>query len=173
MKPLLERVEAEIVAGRRWRAKEIIRGNLALQWPDSAVVERYGQMLLEADEQVEAGKYLFLSGVRKPEYTDAIALFLRRCGRGGTRTLTSKLPSTFRRLQINEMPEALQRELRDMGVQASAFGELYRKPWSRGPRDRFKDSVAIAAALFVLACFIVGTWLGFRAIVNWVLALFR
>ena len=72
---VLERVDAELAAGRLWRAKEILRGRIAGGAVAPAVLERYGQLLEQTGDRLEAGKYLFLSGVRRSEYKPAIDVF--------------------------------------------------------------------------------------------------
>lgn len=165
MHPLLDRVENEIAAGRRWRAKEIIRGNISVRWPDPRVVERYGQILLDSGEQLEAGKYLFVSGVRKAEYAGAIALFLKRYGRRGSATLVAQFPTTFRRLSFSDLPEELQREMAALGVDANAFG---RRPNATSAPSAFGTVIATIATLAILVCLIVGVVVAFRTIVSWV-----
>lgn len=92
---LLDRVEAEIAAGRLWRAKEILRGNIGSGRVDPAVLERYGRLLETLGEQLEAGKYLFLSGARLPAYGDAIQLFRRRHAKSGTAGLVGHCQRQF------------------------------------------------------------------------------
>jgi hypothetical protein len=75
------RVSREIAAKRLWRAKEILQGALSTFGYDTDLYEQYGQLLLLMGDDVEAGKYFFLSGVRKPEYREAIALFVNRHAR--------------------------------------------------------------------------------------------
>jgi hypothetical protein len=64
------RVNNEVRAGRLWRAKEILQGSICREY-DLRIFERYGQILLLMRDNLEAGKYLFLSGSRKPEYEPA------------------------------------------------------------------------------------------------------
>ena len=56
---LYERVDEAIERGEMWRAKEILRGNIGTSSYDSQLYERYGRLLLDLGEMVEAGKYLF------------------------------------------------------------------------------------------------------------------
>jgi hypothetical protein len=156
MKPLSERIEEQVAAGRPWRAKEIVRGNLAWSRPDDAVLERYGQILLALGEQLEAGKYLFLSAARNPEYEAAIALFLARHSRGGPKALLAQLPRTFRRLAFSDFSPQLQREFIAAGVTASTFGL---KPHRRAPvpsNQSFRNALGAVVGLGILVCLIVG-----------------
>ena len=90
----IARVTAEVTAGRLWRAREILAGRIAGGDADPAILEAHGRVLQAMGEQVEAGRYLFASGVRAPAYADAIALFTRRHG-GDTRSFFSQLRLPF------------------------------------------------------------------------------
>ena len=57
---LHRRVDEAIEQGETWRAKEILRGNIGSGSYDSLLYERYGLLLMELGELVEAGKYLVL-----------------------------------------------------------------------------------------------------------------
>src|SRR5690242_2689152 len=74
----MARVEAALAKGQLWRAKEICHGAIRNEPYDPALYECYGQVLISSGDLADAGKYLFLSGRRKPEYQEAIALYLRR-----------------------------------------------------------------------------------------------
>jgi hypothetical protein len=161
---LLERIDIEIAAGRAWRAKEILRGNLAFRWPEPAVIERYGQLLVTLGDELEGGKYLFLSAARKPEYSSAIELFKAR--HRDSHNLLSALPKTFRRLQFADLPSELQRELSSSGVVPARFG--HRDERTTAPTNRWSRMFnlfgGLAMGAFLLATFAIG----FRTILSWV-----
>lgn len=171
MTDLLDRVDAEIAAGRRWRAKEILRGNLARSWPEAAVVERYGRLLIESGDQVDAGRYLFLSGVRRPEYEDAIALFLARHGRAGGGSLLTQLPRSFKRLPFSDLPPVVREELSARGVTPAALGSRSR----REPESGWKasDILIPVIVLAMLMCLVLGIWVAFQSVVQWTMGLVR
>jgi len=173
MDALLARVDAEVAAGRPWRAKEIIRGNIANAWPHPEVVERYGQVLLDMGDELEAGKYLWLSGVRTKQYEKPITLFLSRHGRHGVNVLLAQLPKTLRRVEFDQLPSEVQHDLTGLGVRRSAFG-VKRRSRPLLPRNQWvKELIIGVVALGFLVCMIVGVGVGFRAIVMWVVQLFR
>lgn len=165
---LISRVEAEIAAGRPWRAKEILRGNLVARWQPE-LVERYGRLLMDLGDHFEAGRFLFASGVRTAEYEGAIALFLRRHRRSGPDNFLAQLPRPFRRQSFDALPQGLQRELDVLGVRKTAFG-VPEKP-STPPSTlytRVTGVVAVSAGLLMLVSLVVGIGVGFRQIVLWV-----
>jgi hypothetical protein len=110
------RVEREIQAGRIWRAKEILQGTIATSSYDPALFERYGQLLLGMGDTVEAGKYLFLSGVRKPEYEEAISLFVDRFARKNPSHLHATFPTSARLVTRDAYPPVVAQELARLNV---------------------------------------------------------
>jgi hypothetical protein len=113
---LLERVDAEIAAGRPWRAKELMRGSIPAHTTDVELLERYGLLLDSLGDRVEAGKYLFLSGRRGPRHDEAIALFLHRHGRGDVNDLLAQLPARARRAGVDAFPPAVRLALVERGL---------------------------------------------------------
>src|SRR5437588_10799902 len=73
-----DRAVRELDAGRLWRAKEILQGAVGTSGYEPGLYERYGQVLLRMGDNVEAGKYLFLSRVQNAGYEGAITLFVNR-----------------------------------------------------------------------------------------------
>lgn len=77
---ILKRAEQEQTAGRAWRAREILRGNLSSRsYSDQAqdLYRAYATLLLVHGEAVEAGKYFLLSGTITEESESAISLFIQ------------------------------------------------------------------------------------------------
>jgi len=173
MDPLLTRIDAEVAAGRPWRAKEIVRGTISNAWPHPDVVERYGQLLLSLGDEVEAGKYLWLSGVRTAAYEPAIALFLTRYGQQGRAVLLAQFPRSLRRLAFDQLPTEVRRELHALGVRGNDFGVRRRGLHSPPATSRWKEWVAIAIGLGFVVCVIVGAVVGLQTIANWVARAFR
>ena len=166
MDPLLARIDDEVAAGRLWRAKEIVRGRIGNTWPNSAVVERYGQILLRMGDDVEAGKYLWLSGVRRAEYEQAIALFLRRHTRQGREILLAQIPKSFRRIPFNELPLEIRNELTAYGIRRGDF-ERKRRSLSHPPApSRWREALIIAIGVGLFFCVMVGAFVGLQTIVR-------
>jgi hypothetical protein len=171
MKPTtLEKMNAEIAAGRPWRAKEIARGHIAAGWPGPIVSERFGQLLDQLGDRVEAGKFLFLSGARKDEYREAIGTFLTRYKDSGADNFLAQLPRTFRRQKFVDLPPELQNELRAIGIKESAFGLTDRYSATSHRTSWWDTLIAVVAGLFILICLIVGIGVGFRQISLWISA---
>ena len=168
MDPLLTRIDNEVDAGRPWRAKEIIRGTVGNTWPDSAVVERYGQILLRMGDELEAGKYLWLSGVRRAEYEQPIALFLRRHARHGREILLAQIPKSFRRIPFDQLPQQLRGELTENGLRTRDFGPRLPNPKQARRTSTWTGALAAVVAIGFVVCVIVGFAVGFHTIVTWI-----
>ena len=166
---ILESVEAEIRAGRTWRAKEILRGTISGGRVDPLVLERYGRLLDALGDRLEAGKYLFLSGARATEYDEPIRLFRQRYSRCSPRQLVTALPSAVRRLTFAELPTGLQDELRSLQVPVEAFGKHRERQPRYVPRPLvWWDRVLIIGAVFVVAIFLFALVLGIGTIASWI-----
>jgi hypothetical protein len=155
---LLAKVEAEISAGRPWRAREILEGSIRSHATDVRVLERYGRLLDRLGDRVQAGKYLFLSGVRGPDVDEAIALFISRHGKGHLNNLTAQFPGEVRRVGLGAFPAVVKEELKQLGL-----------PEAQAEKDSFDvvdPNFGIRQSLGVLGCSLVGLVLLVAAIVG-------
>ena len=135
---LYQRVDEAVQRGEVWRAKEILRGNIASGSYDSQLYERYGMLLIELGELVEAGKYLFLSGRRSPEYSRAIEVYLSRYPADRPEVLYHSFPSAARFSQeLSRYPLEVRRTLQERGL-PEYLEELHRKRLERH-RQRKRD----------------------------------
>ncbi len=92
-----ERADSFIKSGEFWKAKKILQGRLSQKITfDPDLLEQYGEVLLGMGDLVEAGRYLFASGVRKPSYSDAIDIFLSQKSGSSPEQLWSMMPSMLR-----------------------------------------------------------------------------
>jgi hypothetical protein len=113
-----DKLETALAAGELWRAKEILSGRIGSTAFDPALYERYGALLLQMGDKVAAGKFLFLCGSRRPEYDEAIGLFLRKYSKTGWRDLLASFPASARREPWSRLPVNVRDELRTRGAPA-------------------------------------------------------
>lgn len=123
---VIDTVDRELAAGRIWRAKEILQGRLRSAGYDAALYERYGFVLFQLGYMVEAGKYLFLSGVRKPEYREPIGIYIERHGKS-LNSLRDTFPACVRRTGIPSYPENVLDDLQAAGFSLADFKRATRK----------------------------------------------
>lgn len=161
---LLRKIEAEIAAGRLWRAREILASVVSQHISDAVVLERYGFILDQLGDKLEAGRFYFLSGVRKAAYAESIEIFRSRAMRHGTANLLAQLPAAAKRAGLDTLPAVAVAELRELGVSES---ELRRRhPPAKPPQQPtvLKSWVAglILATfglIFVAGILTIGGWL--------------
>ncbi|HEX8552845.1 MAG TPA: DUF6584 family protein [Abditibacteriaceae bacterium] len=158
------RVDDEIKAGRLWRAKERLSSVVGQIPYDAKVYEELGYVLLLMNDLPEAGKYLFVSGARKPEYQEAIALFLERHGRHGWQQLVSQFPKRAKSLRRDQFPETVQSTLRDLEMPSEHGQELpaYAKP--KTMRDNVLGFCGVVVSTIAIIFLGVVFWTGFATL---------
>lgn len=164
---LQSRVEQEVAAGRFWRAKEILRSNFPHGF-DPDYCEAYGQVLLQMNDLLEAGRYLFVSGVRLPEYEAAIHVFLDRFQALRTKGRYSILPGRINRTRIDDWPPTVQDELRSLGVYQDI--QQHQKLHSPHPAaHRFMDRLAPCGCIVFLIVIVLLAMTGLLALLSMLL----
>jgi hypothetical protein len=149
------RVTREISARRFWRAKEILQGALATYGYEPHLFEQYGRLLLLMGDAVEAGKYLFLSGVRAPEYREAIALFVNRHARRNPAQLYYTFPAAARLGRLEDYPPVVTKELVGLGVPSNLKpSRRVLAPATPGPTPRTR-LVTLGCALSMLVALVL------------------
>jgi hypothetical protein len=154
---LFAKVDAELQAGRVWRAKEILRGSLRQYATDSTVLARYAEVLDQLGDRLEAGKFYFLSGMRGGAADVAIRVFLERHGGGHLHDLLAQFPQASRRAGLNAFPEVVRDDLAKLGLPEKSIrrNELAATP----RRPRFVNyfvgvGCTVIGALLVAALFL-------------------
>ena len=161
---LLSRAQAASARGRAWRAKEILRGNIASGRVEPEVLEAYGLMLETLGERAEAGKYLFLSGAHAARYSEAISVFKRRTANRRGADLVAQFPAGVRRRPFHELAPSVQHELLAMGVTPELFGTGK----GRAPmRSHWRERLAMAGWLMACAVLLLAMLLGLKSMGSW------
>ncbi len=112
-----ERARGLLNAGYPGAALLLLEGSCFGAGYDVDYFELLGQALLRCGHAENAGRFLFLSGVRRPEYEPAIKQFLaRHCDPCNFRQLQSQLPQRVRVLwRLKQFPPVVAAELRALG----------------------------------------------------------
>jgi hypothetical protein len=167
----LEAVDQAIADRKLWRAKEILQGRLASPKFDPDLLRRYGEVLLAMDDKIEAGRHLFCSGFRAPEYSEAIELFLSRNRRDKPHRFLSACPSMVsRQSHLAEFIASPEFELNGWSAEAlSAIrpfvpknqrvtNDLQNGPtsWLRRIREKAVNAFGIAVVMLLFISFVVG-----------------
>lgn len=167
----LEAVDQAIADKKLWRAKEILQGRLASPKFDPDLLRRYGEVLLAMDDKIEAGRHLFCSGFRAPEYSEAIELFLSRNRRDKPHRFLSALPSMVcRQSHLAEFIASPEFELNGWSAEAlSAIRPFVQKnqrvtndlqngptSWLRRTLVKAVNAFGIAVVILFVISFVVG-----------------
>ena len=151
-----------------WKAKELLQGRLSAPGYDSALYEAYGYVLLQMNDKLEAGKYLFLSGERSAEYSEPIRLYLDRYGGTDSSKIYHTCPKSGQDATYNSYPEQVRFELGQLGY---THRHLNKQIAKRTPhKSTFFNQLIGWFFLVVFAALFVGFLVqGFRGIV-WVVS---
>jgi hypothetical protein len=112
---ILDKAQTQIENGALWRAKEILQGAIRNEDYNVQLFEMMGTVFLRMGDLPEAGRFLFLSGVRRPEYLESIAIFLAKHRRREPRDFLYLLPRKARLRTLSDYPDAVAQVLREMG----------------------------------------------------------
>lgn len=112
---ILDKANREIEKGNLWRAKEILQGAIRSGSYDVQLFEMMGTVFLRMGDLPEAGRFLFLSGVRQPEYLEPIEIFLSKHRQKEPRDFVWLLPRSARLKTMSDYPNEVAQVLREMG----------------------------------------------------------
>lgn len=166
-----KKVERAIQQGDLWRAKEILRGRVGNTGYDPELFEKYGVLLLRTGDAYEAGKFLFLSGVRNTEYAQALQVFVGRYKQRKPDRLLHAIPKHIRKADIAQWPKSTVEELAALGIALPSFqrGQKDISAINKSTERRHKlfGYVLLTIAILATVTFIVGVVTGLKTIWGW------
>lgn len=167
--PTIERSKRARSEGRLWRAKEMLQGRISSHPYDAEIMEEYGSVLLEMGDDLEAGKYLFLSGARSPAYKSAINLYLDRFADSTAIHLHASFPAWARKVPLEQFPEPVANELRTRGFKPDDLNQNIREPRSKSSpsRETFGKFGCLAVVALFLLLFGLGVVSGIQRVWQW------
>lgn len=148
----LAEAEREIAAGNFWRAKEILHRSLKNSGYNVQVFEKLGVVLIQMRDLSEAGKYLFLSGIRKPEYEEAISIFLQKY-KDKPHNLFHPFPRSAKLSKVSDYPKPVADKLREIGFSdglETVHGVYSNRPLSTSGKLAMVLSLTAALAIAML-----------------------
>gem|GEM_PF-2404469 len=110
----IDKARREIENGNLWRAKEILQGAIGSESYDVQLFEMLGTVFLRMGDLPEAGRFLFLSGVRRPEYVESIEIFLSRYRQKAPHDFIHLLPRSARLRTLSDYPDDVAQAFREM-----------------------------------------------------------
>lgn len=162
----LERATEEVAAGRLWRAKEILGGNISSQGYSPERFAAYGRVLARMQDTKEAGKYLFLSGLAEEGEVAVVETFLAAARHRQPSWIYAQFPGTARRVAFAGFPERVRTDLRQLGFPDDFAWEG--PPGPHVPLSRWKELTFTAIVFSVLGLIVIGFLHGCYVVGGWV-----
>jgi hypothetical protein len=155
-----ENVDHAISERKLWRAKEILQGRISHPEVDLALLQKYGEVLLEMNDLIEAGRMLFCSGARDERFRGAIDIFLSRSNRCEPQRFLAQLPSSIRR-QRHLAEFIASAEFESGGWTSAQLSRItpVQTDVGAGPRQR-SHRLASALVIVVLVCILALSLVG-------------
>ncbi len=147
-----QKAQEAIVNGKLWRAKQILQGNFGSQSFEHRLYEQYGQLLLRMGDLLEAGRFLFFSGIRHPDYAESINLFLDTFSRTDKKQILLAGPRNARFTRAEDIPDAVKADLKKLGLNDL----LLRKHIASHKRSKTEWVAPIIILVVLLAIFLLG-----------------
>ena len=151
-----KKIDDYIAKGDFWRAKESLQGRLSSSKYDAVLFEKYGKVLLEMKDILEAGKYLFLSGSRKPEYENSIQIYLNRFSRKSAIHLYHTFPKAVQSSEYQTYPRIVIDELNQIGFKPKEVKEIVKSRTDVGTEMTFLGKVGAITLVIMFLGIIVG-----------------
>jgi hypothetical protein len=103
--------------GKAEEALQLLAGAVHGAGFDVDFYELFGRTLLATGHKINAGRFLFLCGKRRPEYEDSMRAFINRNHDANNfRQLHSKFPESARTIwKLKRFPQEVAEELRKLG----------------------------------------------------------
>lgn len=164
-----EFIEDAIRKNEHWRAKERLQGRLSQNVFDPELFESYGFVLLAMNDTVEAGKYLFLSGVRNPSYSLAIDAYLSRYSGKGMQHIFYTFPKAAQLAPISSYPNVVIDELQARGFSAKDVKKQLRSKSESGSSGKlgFAGSVFVTIVCALIVGFLISAVRGLYWLYEW------
>lgn len=155
-KRILDKARRELDHGNLWRAKEILQGAIRSESYDVELYEMMGTVLLRMGDLPEAGRFLFLSGVRRDEYLEAIEIFLSRHRRKAPQEFVHVLPRKARLRTVSEYPDEVAQVLREIGFPKTVTDENGRVYQPKDWRDVAVSLTCGTIVIVILGLIVLG-----------------
>ena len=167
LKPLFE-------SKQYWKAKQILRRlikNSNKYNPEFFGL--YGKVLSKMHDDLEAGKYFFLSDLRGPEYDDKINLFISRYTKSKNKryiSLSSQFPKIAQNRKIDDFPEPTRSDILKLGLKTEE-NEIKETQNSQDERilKKIRSSILMVLIILLVIIFIMSIPIGIVTIFRWII----
>lgn len=156
MLPYQEQVNKWIEEKNIWRAKQYLRGRISSNGFDPWVFETYGILMMDSQEILEAGRYLFLSGRRNANHSESIDYYLNTFRKGTNQHLFATFPKCVKILSWEELPSTLKNDLKELGIEEFFLENQNTRVQGFTKWENFKSFVAMAVFILLIVLTMIG-----------------
>jgi len=156
----LLKAKTELDNGNMWRAKEILQSSINIYGYNPELFEFIGIVLLKMNDFLDAGRYLFLSGVEKSEYNEPIELFRMRYFKNKDPNLYRIIPKAAQLKNLSDYPEKVYKELKAQGYPELVLNSKQKYNW-QNKNSPFKEFIHKTIPPLLIVGFLLIILLGF------------
>lgn len=156
----LSKVEKVLSEGTVWRAKEILQGSIGHGY-DYDIYEKYGNVLLQMGDLIEAGKYLFLSGKSLPNYEKPISLYLKRYSKSNPSNIFHTFPKVAQLECLSRYPKTVEQHLRSVGCSDRVLKRNSHRKHEETFFDKIKGILILILVIFLFSAAGHSIWMFF------------
>ncbi|KAA3609742.1 MAG: hypothetical protein D8M58_09150 [Calditrichaeota bacterium] len=156
----LLKAKTEMDNGSLWRAKEILQSAIGTYGYNAEIYENYGIILLKMSDLVEAGRFLFLSGVEKQEYFQSVQLFKKKFLKNGIKQVYSIFPKAAQLKNLSDYPPLVAKELAKIGFPETIRSPINNNYWDSQPESKIKSFLKAGFGYLLFGYFIIVIILG-------------
>jgi hypothetical protein len=164
MSTVRQRVEADVKAGRLWKARDRLVGVLRVAPANQWALDQLGGIYFRMGDLPQAGRVWYLTPRQGSDWEAAEAAFYERYGR----TPANVVAALHVRASIDKFPPEVQERLRTLQRRLERDGRFWdpkdRAPSSPSPTS-FRDRLGAAAAALIVALILVALGVGLYNIV--------
>lgn len=175
MKDLEEKLKPIIEAKQYWKAKQILRSRIKnIDHYNPELFGLYGEILAKMHDDMEAGKYFFLSNLRGPDYDDKIELFISRYKNTKKKkyiSLSCQFPKIARYRNIKDFPEPIKSDILklDLKTDNSVIKSKTTDSQQTSKFNTIKSGIITVLVYILVIIFIVSIPIGIVTTCKWII----
>jgi len=171
MSTVRERVDADLKAGRQWKARDRLVGLLRVDPANQWALDQLGEIYFRMGDLPQAGRVWYLTARVGPEWGAAEAAFYERFGKKPSNVVAA----LHVRAAIDQFPPEVQERLRTLQRRLEMEGRFWepkdRSPVAPSPTS-LRGRMRAAAGALVVALILVALGIGFFNMVLYLIRVF-
>ena len=160
----MDQVEPLISNGEYWKARQIFQTRLGnVKECDREMYYAFANLLKEMHEDLEAGKYFFISGKRGKDIDQYIDLFFSVHTKRKLSALNGIIPASARIKNINQCPDTIKNKLIEL-----KYKEDIKLIYNEVISESVPDWVIISIIIGIIGILLISVPVGLYTIVKWI-----